>query len=192
VTTVSKPPLRWPYNAPLRPRIRIGHYSTCRLISAGSAAMSIHMGYDLSLDPSTIAPINRCWRHGAKATTFIPQPRGHRPDMGRSAAKQALAQPAVGHDRRQASRGKILIRRQAGVGTSSQSLPRFEGEVDHRQAWQGQLLCADLELILRTRQIEEFLILTASPTMSVFPPRCEKRMDRGFECVVVEDCWRGH
>ncbi len=124
----------------------------------------------------------------AKGYHIIHTREGHRPDLVRPAGEQALA---LAPDRRRHRRSRPLRAhsgaRRAGLGDHLRSSRRQAGEPIIDKPGKGSFCATDLELILRTRGIEN-IVLTGITTDVCVHTTMREANDRGFECVLLEDC----
>ena len=186
---VAADPYPWPYNGDLRPENTALIIIDMQTDFCGVGGYVDQMGYDLSLTRAPIEPIKRvlaaCPRQGLPR---LPHPRRPSSRSRRPAGQQALALAA-------ASAPASAIPGLAAAfwcaasraGKSFRELAPAAGETIIDKPGKGSFCATDLELVLRLRAIDN-IVLTGITTDVCVHTTMREANDRGFECLLLEDC----
>jgi biuret amidohydrolase len=145
------------------------------------------LGNDVSLLRRTIAPSRRLLDHARVCgLTVIHTREGHRPDLADlPPAKKARGRLAMGIGD-QGPMGRILVRGEAGHDIIAELYP-LPGEPVVDKPGKGAFYATDLDAMLKNRGIAQLIVCGVTTEVCVHTTVREAN-DRGYECLVVEDC----
>ena len=145
------------------------------------------LGNDVSLLRRTILPIRRLLDRARTAGLAVIHTReGHRPDLADlPPAKRARGRPslAIGDC---GAMGRLLVRGEPGHDIIPELCP-LPGEPVIDKPGKGAFYATDLEPMLRHRGIKQMIVCGVTTEVCVNTTVREAN-DRGFDCLVLEDC----
>jgi nicotinamidase-related amidase len=145
------------------------------------------LGNNVSLLARVVEPLQGVLAMARAAGLMVVHTReGHRPDLSDCPpSKLARGRLEVGIGAA-GPKGRVLVRGEPGHDIVPELAPA-KGEVVIDKPGKGSFYATDLELLLRNRGITS-LIVTGVTTEVCVHTTVREANDRGFECLVLEDC----
>lgn len=179
----------WPFDGDLRPGNTALIVIDMQIDFCGEGGWVHSLGVDVENTRRAIKPIARLLETlRPLGFTIIHTREGHRPDLSDLPANKAWrsAQRNGKGIGAQGPLGRFLIRGEPNWDIVPELTP-LEGEIVIDKSGKGSFYGTDLEAILHLKGIRN-LIVTGVTTDCCVQSTLRDANDRGFECIMLEDC----
>jgi biuret amidohydrolase len=145
------------------------------------------LGNNVSLLTRVVEPLAQVLSAARRAGMFVIHTReGHRPDLSDCPpSKLARGRLDLGIGGL-GPKGRVLVRGEEGHDIVDELAP-ISGEVVVDKPGKGSFYATDLEAVLRHQRIKSLVVAGVTTEVCVHTTVREAN-DRGFECLVLEDC----